>query len=263
MNRETIISLRDLRFGYEAHKTVLNGLSLDIPTGTVTSILGPNGTGKTTLLNTILGLYKPQGGEIIINGHSLSSYSRRDLSRIIGLVPQSEEVPFNYSVLEFVMLGRTPHMGLLSMPSEKDYAMALNTLSLLGISDLEARSVQDLSGGERQMVLLARALAQDPKVLLLDEPTSHLDLSNTGNILNILKELSRSRCVSVIFTTHDPDAAFAIAGQALLIYETSALAFGPVEKVLTGKNLSHAYRLPVEVRRVDGRFIVMRKEETH
>jgi len=257
MNRETIISLRDLRFGYEAHKTVLNGLSLDIPTGTVTSILGPNGTGKTTLLNTILGLYKPQGGEIIINGHSLSSYSRRDLSRIIGLVPQSEEVPFNYSVLEFVMLGRTPHMGLLSMPSEKDYSMALNTLSLLGISELEARSVQDLSGGEHQMVLLARALAQDPKVLLLDEPTSHLDLSNTGNILNILKELSRSRCVSVIFTTHDPDAAILSASQLVLMQFGKVLDAGPLESVLTSEKLTQTYGTPVEVSSVNGRLVAL------
>ena len=257
MNRETIISLRDLRFGYEAHKTVLNGLSLDIPTGTVTSILGPNGTGKTTLLNTILGLYKPQGGDIIINGHSLSSYSRRDLSRIIGLVPQSEEVPFNYSVLEFVMLGRTPHMGLLSMPSEKDYAMALNTLSLLGISELEARSVQDLSGGEHQMVLLARALAQDPKVLLLDEPTSHLDLSNTGNILNILKELSRSRCVSVIFTTHDPDAAILSASQLVLMQFGKVLDAGPLESVLTSEKLTQTYGTPVEVSSVNGRLVAL------
>ena len=257
MNRETIISLRDLRFGYEAHKTVLNGLSLDIPTGTVTSILGPNGTGKTTLLNTILGLYKPQGGDIIINGHSLSSYSRRDLSRIIGLVPQSEEVPFNYSVLEFVMLGRTPHMGLLSMPSEKDYSMALNTLSLLGISELEARSVQDLSGGEHQMVLLARALAQDPKVLLLDEPTSHLDLSNTGNILNILKELSRSRCVSVIFTTHDPDAAILSASQLVLMQFGKVLDAGPLESVLTSEKLTQTYGTPVEVSSVNGRLVAL------
>ena len=183
MTTETIITLRDLRFGYEEGKTVLNGLSLDIPAGTVTAILGPNGTGKTTLLNTMLGLYQPQGGQINVFGKPLASYNRRDLSRLIGLVPQFEEVPFNFSVLEFVLLGRTPHMGLLSMPTDQDFYVVVDMLELLGISDLRERSVQDLSGGEQQMVLLARALAQDPKVLLLDEPTSHLDLSNTGNIL--------------------------------------------------------------------------------
>lgn len=259
MNPQVVISLRDLRFGYEAGKTVLNGLTLDISTGTVTAILGPNGTGKTTLLNTILGLFEPQGGEILIHGKRLSSYSRRDLSRVIGLVPQSEEVPFNFSVLEFVMLGRTPHMGLLNMPSEEDYELTLETLALVGITDLCDRPVQDLSGGERQLVLLARALAQNPKILLLDEPTSHLDLSNTGNILRILRELAQKRDVSVVFTTHDPDAAILSASQLVLMRAGRVLDAGLLEDVLTSEKLTRTYGTAVDVSRVNGRLVALIK----
>jgi len=259
MTAETIITLRDLRFGYEESKPVLNGLSLEIPAGTVTAILGPNGTGKTTLLNTMLGLYKPQGGRINILGRPLESYNRRDLSRLIGLVPQFEEVPFNFSVFEFVLLGRTPHMGLLSMPTDQDFDVVLDTLALLGIADLQERSVQDLSGGEQQMVLLARALAQDPKVLLLDEPTSHLDLSNTGNILKVLKELARKRHVSVVFTTHDPDAAILSASQLVLMQAGRVLDAGVLEDVLTTEKLSQTYGTKVEVARVNGRMVALIK----
>ncbi len=261
MNEHALITIDDLHFRYETSQALIfNGLSATIAASEITAILGPNGVGKTTLLHILIGLLPFQSGAVYLANHPLDSYSRTEMSRLIGLVPQLERIPFPFSVYEYVSMGRAPHIGMLGTPGQKDQRRVDQVLEILDLQNLRHRSVDELSGGESQLVRIARAMVQEPHVLLLDEPTAHLDLGNKHRILEVLQALVDDR-TSVIFTTHDPDAAFAIAGQALLIYETSALAFGPVEKVLTSKNLSHAYRLPVEVRRVDGRFIVMRKEE--
>jgi iron complex transport system ATP-binding protein len=261
MNKDALITIDDLRFRYDPSQAwIFNSLTATISASEITAILGPNGVGKTTLLHILIGLLPYQSGSIYLANHPLDSYSRREMSRLIGLVPQLERIPFPFSVNEYVSMGRAPHIGMLGTPSQKDQRHVDQVLDILELQNLRERSVDELSGGESQLVRIARAMVQEPRVLLLDEPTAHLDLGNKHRILEVLQELVDEH-TSVIFTTHDPDAAFAIAGQALLIHGTSALAFGPVEKVLTGKNLSRAYRLPVEVRRVDGRFIVMRKEE--
>lgn len=261
MNEKTLITINDLHFRYETSPAwIFNNLTAEISASEITAILGPNGVGKTTLLHILIGLLPFQSGSIHLADQPLGSYSRREMSRMIGLVPQLERIPFPFSVFEYVSMGRAPHIGMLGTPGQKDQLHVDQALDILNLQNLRQRSVDELSGGESQLVRIARAMAQEPRILLLDEPTAHLDLGNKHRILEVLQSLVDDR-TSVIFTTHDPDAAFAIAGQALLIHETSALAFGPVEKVLTSKNLSHAYRLPVEVRRVDGRFIVMRKEK--
>ncbi len=261
MNEHALITIDDLRFRYETSQAwIFNNLTAMISASEITAILGPNGVGKTTLLHILIGLLPFQSGLVQLANHPLDSYSRREMSRLIGLVPQLERIPFPFSVHEYVSMGRAPYIGMLGTPKSEDQRRVDQVLEILDLQNLRARSVDELSGGESQLVRIARAMVQEPRVLLLDEPTAHLDLGNKHRILEVLQSLVDDR-TSVIFTTHDPDAAFAIAGQALLIHETSALAFGPVENVLTSKNLSHAYRLPVEVRRVDGRFIVMRKEE--
>ena len=160
MNPDTILSLSQLQFAYQADTPVLRQVSFDVPAGSITAILGPNGAGKTTLLKIILGLLHPHSGEIRLDGRRLGGYSRRELSRWIGLVPQRESVPFEYTVLEYVLLGRAPYLGPLDQPGATDLAIARQALQRLRIEALEKRAIPELSGGELQLALVARCLAQ-------------------------------------------------------------------------------------------------------
>jgi iron complex transport system ATP-binding protein len=257
MNDQAIISLDRLRFSYQADgSTILDDLSLDIPPGTITAILGPNGAGKTTLLHVILGLLVPQSGQVWLNGQPQASYSRAALSQLVGLVLQAEYIPFNFTVWEYVLLGRTPYLGLLNLPTKKDYRVALEAIETLELSALKHRSILELSGGERQMVMLARAIAQQTPILLLDEPTSHLDLSNKGRILQVLSTLA-GQGVTVVFTTHEPDVAIAIARYLVLMRAGRALDSGPLEQILTAEKLFATYGVPVRVAEVEGRPVVL------
>ncbi|OJX44011.1 MAG: hypothetical protein BGO78_03095 [Chloroflexi bacterium 44-23] len=234
----------------------MESLDLEILSGTVTAILGPNGAGKTTLLHLAQGWLKPQHGQILLNQQALSSFSRRSLGQWIGLVPQAEHIPFEYSLLEFVLLGRAPHMAPLAMPAQADYEIAIEALRQVGMYELQERSILSLSGGERQLVLVARALAQQPKLLLLDEPTSHLDLSNKGRLLNLLRELL-AKDVTILFTTHEPEVASALATQLVLMKKGEILKTGPFSDVFTSDNLSELYQLPVSVADISGRKVAL------
>jgi len=257
MSVAAALSVDGLYFGYsDSTEPVLHGLSLDIPAGQVTAILGPNGSGKTTLLRVLLGVLRPTQGRVLLAGHLRDSYSRREHSRLIGLVPQGEHVPFDYSVLEYVLLGRAPYLGPLEMPGETDRRIALEALETLGLAHLRGRPVPNLSGGERQLVTIARALAQNPAILLLDEPTAHLDLSNRGHLLQIMRTLA-ARQVTQVFTTHDPNLAAAIADITVLIRQGRILDAGPTEALLTADRLSATYDVAVQVYRVDGRCLIM------
>lgn len=252
-----ILSASHLSFGYNgARRTVLHDLSLDIPAGAITAILGPNGSGKTTLLRLLLGVLRPQAGQIRLNGRALDAYSRRERGQLLGLVPQDEHIPFDFTVLEYVLLGRAPYLGTLQMPGQPDYEVALQSLAAVGLEAMAERALPNLSGGERQLAVLARALAQQPQVLLMDEPTSHLDLANQARLLEIMRSLA-VRGVTVVLTTHDPSLASTVAGHAVLMHQGRVLAVGPAGSVLNAGNLSHTYGVPVQVYEVDGRRLIL------
>jgi iron complex transport system ATP-binding protein len=257
MKTPGIISLSNLTFSYDANlQNAISDLSLEIPAGSIAAILGPNGAGKSTLLHIILGMLAPQGGQVLLDGKNLSFYSRREMSRLVGLVPQIEHIPFEFSVMEYVLLGRAPYLGILQMPSDEDYQTVSEILQTLKLTHLAHRVVLDLSGGERQMVLLARALAQQPRIMLLDEPTSHLDLSNKGHILLILKDLAEQG-VTVIFTTHDPYTAVLSAEYLILMRDGNILDSGPIEQVLKADKLTSTYGVPVRVVKVNGHSVIL------
>jgi iron complex transport system ATP-binding protein len=257
MMPEALLQFEKIQFGYsQAAQPVLHDFCLEISPGTVTAILGPNGAGKTTLLHLILGWLKPQAGSIRLEQRPLSGYTRRALGQWIGLVPQTEHISFEYSLLEFVLLGRAPYLPSLAMPAKADYEIALNALRQVGLDVLYQRSILSLSGGERQLVLIARALAQRPRLLLLDEPTSHLDLGNKGRLVHLLRDL-QGQGVTILFTTHEPEVASALATHLVLMKKGQVLKTGPLEDVFTSQELSFLYQLPVSVVDVDGRKVAL------
>jgi iron complex transport system ATP-binding protein len=256
-SEQAILSVTGLSFSYEGPgQAVLHNLSLDVPAGAVTAILGPNGSGKTTLLRLLLGVLHPATGNIQLAGRPQQDYSRRERSQLIGLVPQDEHIPFDFSVLEYVLLGRAPYLGPLQMPREADRQVALAALEMVGLDALRDRSVPSLSGGERQLATLARALAQQPEVLLLDEPAAHLDLSNQARLLAILGQLA-AQGTTLMLTTHDPNLAASVASLIVLMRDGRVLTAGLPEATLTAEALSATYRVPVHVYNVNHRPIIL------
>lgn len=258
MNQEiSLLAFKNISYTYPAgEKPVMDHLDLEFAAGTITAVLGPNGAGKTTMLHLALGWLHPGQGRIELSGESLHSISRRELGRWMGLVPQNENTPFEYSLLEYVLLGRTPYLAPLAMPGVEDVEIASEKLEEVGLGGLKHRTMTSISGGERQLVLIARALAQQPKILLLDEPTSHLDLCNKGRLVSLLRQL-QARGVTIIFTTHEPDVASALATHMVLMRKGEILNTGTATEVMTGENLSALYNMPIKVKKLDGKHVVI------
>lgn len=257
MNTTPLLEFDRITFCYPAsHQPVMENFTLGIEAGSVTAILGPNGAGKTTLLHLALGWLKPQTGDIKLEGLALDKYSRRDLGQRMSLVPQSELTAFEYSLLEFVLLGRAPHLPPLAMPGKQDLEIAARALQQVGVSHLEGRSILSISGGERQLVLVARALTQQPSLLLLDEPTSHLDLGNKVRLIHLLREL-QAHGVTVLFTTHEPEVASALATNLVLMQKGRILKTGTLEETFTSQNLTRLYQSPVTVIETDAKKVAL------
>jgi len=259
---DNILALEQVYFRYgEDDPKVLSDLSLDIPGSKVTAILGPNGTGKTTLLHILLGLLKPYNGEVRIAGKPHREYSKRTLSQTIGLVPQFESIPFNFSVFEYVLLGRSPYLKPFQLPGEEDILITEDALVSAGISHLSQKAVTEISGGERQLVHISRVLAQQTRILLLDEPTAHLDLENQNRILTLLKGMA-NKGVTAVLTTHDPNAAIFAADHFVLMNKGKIAAQGEINQVITPENLTEIYRTPIRVEKTNGfTMVVMDKNQ--
>jgi iron complex transport system ATP-binding protein len=240
-----MLEVRDLAFGFPG-RTVGRDVAFGLAAGEVMCVLGPNGGGKTTLFRTLLSLLPRQAGSIALNGEALESLSRARIARLAGYVPQGHADYFAYSVLEFVLMGRTSHLDAYSMPGRKDRAVAERVLESLRISHLAERPVTEISGGERQLALVARALAQEPSLLVLDEPTAGLDYGNQVRVLERMLRLADSG-IAVLFSSHDPDHAFLCAQRALLLAEGRSLALGPPAEVINAQTLERLYGVSVRV----------------
>jgi len=233
-----------LAIGYR-DREVGRGLDVKLQQGEVLALLGPNGSGKTTLLKTLLGILTPLAGEPTIDGTPIGRFSAAERARRIAYVPQSHTPSFAFTVETIVLMGRTAHGNLFSAPSAADRAVAARALERFGIAALSTRPYTMISGGERQLVMLARALAQEPRFIVLDEPTASLDFGNQGKVLREMRALAASGH-GVLFTTHDPNHALRAADRAFLMRSGARLAEGKVREVLTRGRLEELYGTPVE-----------------
>lgn len=242
----SILKIENLVGGYEAKKPVLNDISFAVAAGEFVGIVGPNGSGKTTLLRTIAGLLTPIHGKIVISGHQVEHLERRELARRVAFVPQLMEPVAGFSVEELVMLGRTPYFDRFSFETADDQDAVKWAIDELQIETLADRPVTELSGGEFQRVAIARALAQEPKLLLLDEPISHLDIRYQVKICKLLRKLRSHR--SIIATFHDLNIASRFCSSLILIKNGELIAEGAPGKVVTPENIWKAYRIKVTVK---------------
>lgn len=241
------IVVENAAFSYNETGNVFEGIGFSVGEGEILSILGPNGSGKTTLLKCLNGLFKLRKGKVSIDGESLNSLKRSTIGKKVGYVPQTQELTFPYTVLEMVLMGRAPHLGLFTSPSAKDVDIAKEVIETLGISHLMDRPYSNISGGESQLVLIARALAAEPKALLLDEPTSHLDFRNQAVILDLLEKLTKEKNIIIVMTTHFPDHALSVSDKALLMGNGRDGLVGNTEDVLTECNLREVFEMDVRI----------------
>jgi iron complex transport system ATP-binding protein len=234
-----------LTIGY-SDRVVGRDLTVSLASGEVLALLGPNGGGKTTLLKTLLGLLPPKAGSVTLDGQRLSSLSARERARLIAYVPQVHTGTFAFTVETVVLMGRIAHGNLFRRPGARDRAVTAQVLERLGIGALAERPYTLISGGERQLVLLARALAQEPRFIVLDEPTASLDFGNQGKVLREISALARSG-LGVLLTTHDPNHALRVADRVYLLRDGQCLGDGPRDTMLTRDMLSALYGAPVDV----------------
>ena len=227
------LSVENLGFYYQAENFLFQQLNFDLNKGDILAILGQNGCGKSTLLDLLLGIHRRIQGKI-------------EVYQSIGFVPQFFSSPFAYSVLDIVLMGRSTHINTFAKPKPHDYQIAMQALDYLNLTHLANREFASLSGGQRQLILIARAIASECQFMLLDEPTSALDLANQNVVLSLLRDLATTRGMTIVFTTHQPNHAVAVANKTLLMNQQRIL-FGETTEILNGENLTQLFHLPMLV----------------
>jgi iron complex transport system ATP-binding protein len=272
---EALLSARDVTFGYGGYggdggdggaggrgtggrRFRLDGVSLALDPGEILGVIGPNGSGKTTLIRLLSRVHQPEAGDIRLGGVPLGRLARRDVARQVAVVPQDLALAFPVSVEELCLMGRHPHAEGRFFEGPRDLAAVREALALAGVLDLRDAPVDTLSGGERQRVLVARALAQEPRVLLLDEPTSHLDLRHQRDVAALLARLRGERRMAILLVSHDLNLAAEVADRLLLLASGRMVRTGPPADVLDERTLASAYGCPVWVEKnpVSGRPMI-------
>ncbi len=242
-----ILQAEKVEFAYRPGEAVLRGVSLTAASHRLICILGPNGSGKTTLLRCLLNQLRPQGGRIVLDGKKISRYSPRGLARMMAYVPQFPGSTFALSVQEIVLTGRFAHTGVLGLAGEGDLAVARQAMAMTGTLTFSGRTLAELSGGEAQCVMIARALAQQPQVCLLDEPTSHLDIRNQLLIYRMMQRLAHDWKMSVICVSHDVNLAGRFADELVLMRDGRVVAAGVPSDVVREDLLRQTYDVQVEL----------------
>jgi len=241
-----IIRVLDVEVRYGSVKA-LESVSLEVEEGDILAVLGPNGSGKTTLLKTIDAIVKPVKGSIYVDGKSIEEISRRELAKIVSFVPQRINIYQGVKVVDFVLTGRRPHIGI--APTRRDVEIALNNLRLVEAEHLVLRDITELSGGELQRILIARALASEPRILLLDEPTANLDMKYQVAVLELVKRLTREKKLTVIMALHDLTQAYRYSTKAILLNQGKIVALGETIEVIREETIENIYGVKVKILR--------------
>ena len=244
----SMLAARSLGFGYGS-KIIGRDAHIDVKPGEVLCLLGPNGSGKTTLFKTVLGLLPPLTGEVLLGGRPMTQLVRQEIARLVAYVPQAHAAHFPFRVVDMVLMGRTAHLGLFAAPTRQDRAKALEALATLGIAELAETEYTRISGGQRQLALVARALAQDAPAIVMDEPTASLDFGNQVTVLSVIKRLA-GRGLAVLLSTHDPDHAFSVGTRVALLSDGRIVVQGTPDEVLTPDRLHQVYGVRVIVERL-------------
>lgn len=239
-----MLAIQNLSFDYPA-KPVLRDIGFSVGTGSICGLLGPNASGKTTLLKCINGILKPTKGQILVGGKAVADLSRKTVAGLMAVVPQLSNVAFAFTALQMVVMARAVDLGPFGTPSREDYRGAEKALADLGLQHLKNRPFNELSGGEKQMVLLARALYQNPCMLLLDEPTSHLDFKNQHLVLDVVRAVTRARNLTTIVTLHDPNLAMRYCDRMVMMKQGRVHRQGRTDEVFDEGSLGSMYGMPL------------------
>jgi len=245
IERTPFLELRQADLGYN-HNVILRDVNLSVGSAEIVTLLGPNGAGKTTLFKTIMGFIPPVAGTIAVQGTDIRKIPPRELGKLVAYVPQLHKTPFPFKARDIVLFGRTVHLGLFSSPGKEDRKVADRCLDLLDVTHLAERPFTELSGGERQMVIIARALAQEAGFIILDEPTANLDYGNQVRVIRKIKELQQ-QSIGIMLSTHQPDHAFMLGSTVLVMKNGSVLKPGKPEEILTSGTLRTIYGVDVDV----------------
>jgi iron complex transport system ATP-binding protein len=244
----TVFEAADVVFAYRgARQPALDGLTMRVPPGSLYAVIGPNGSGKSTLLKLLMGVIRPRSGVVYYTGRDIGSWSRRNLAQHVGVLAQAEEIAFPITVHEMVSMGRYPHLGPWRRPGRDDHAAIERAMERCEVTEFAARPVSTLSGGERQRARLARALAQQPTTLVLDEPTASLDIAHEMTIFELLSGLRTREGATIVVVTHNLNLAARYADHLLLLDHGVVAAEGEPAHVLTSRTVEHVYRWPVTV----------------
>ncbi len=249
---DPILSVHRLHFAYRPGQEVLRGIDLRFESGSVTAVLGANGSGKTTLLKCLLRRLVPSQGEILLDAAPIASYSHKQLAARMAFVPQSPDVAFGFAAKELVLMGRYPHAGTLGIASPKDLGIADDAMTRTDTAHLASRTIGELSGGEAQRVMIARALAQEPDVMLLDEPTSHLDMQHQMRIHVMMRQLAHDTGMAIICVSHDVNLAARFGDHVVLLREGRVVADGPVAEAIREDVLRETYGVNVRLVSIPG-----------
>ena len=257
MEVNPIIEVKGLSFSYNGGEKVLDNVSFELHRGEILGVLGPNGAGKTTLLKILLGILRGKG-TVRILGMNVSSIPPKRLAKIIGYVPQEHHIVFPYRVIDYVLMGRAPHHGMFSVPSRKDYDKAYRVLEDLGLGSLADKTITEISGGQLQLVLIARTLVQEARILLMDEPVSHLDISNAVKTMSLIRKLvEEERILGAMVTLHDPLMASLYCDKILLLNKGRVETYGSPREALNPKRLSQVYGVDFDIIKYNNRYILV------
>ena len=247
MSDSHVLSVEDLHFAYREDRPVLRGVNFSARAGKFLTILGPNGSGKTTTLKCLLRLLRATGGRIMLDGREIGEYSSRELAKLTAYVPQQSQSAFALNVGQLVMLGRTPHTGAMGFETDLDRRVVTAAMEMTRVDAFAERTLDELSGGEAQCVMIARALAQQPTMMLLDEPTSHLDVKNQLTIYRMMTRLAHDWGMAVVCVSHDVNLAGRFADEMVLMKDGRVAADGPPPEVMTRDVMQEVYDVDVEL----------------